>query len=113
MWLGYIALVDASPLVIAKEKGLFAKHGLPEAEVLKQVWWGALRDNLALGSAGSGIDGAHILTPLSYLMTLGKGTQNGVPVPVSIVTSLNLDAHRASRRARPTPARAPRSTRAG
>ena len=26
--LGYIALMDASPLVIAKEKGLFAKHGM-------------------------------------------------------------------------------------
>ena len=28
--LGYIALTDAAPLVIAKEKGLFEKHGLPE-----------------------------------------------------------------------------------
>src|SRR6185503_9906892 len=26
--LGYIALMDASPLVIAKEKGFFAKHGM-------------------------------------------------------------------------------------
>jgi nitrate/nitrite transport system substrate-binding protein len=94
--LGYIALTDASPLVIAKEKGLLAKHGLPEAEVLKQASWGALRDNLALGSAGGGIDGAHILTPLPYLMTLGKVTQNGVPVPVSIVARLNLDAQAVS-----------------
>ena len=28
--LGYIALTDASPLIIAKEKGLFAKYGLPD-----------------------------------------------------------------------------------
>ena len=27
--LGYIALMDASPLVIAKEKGIFAKYGMP------------------------------------------------------------------------------------
>ena len=33
--LGYIALIDASPLVIAKEKGLFAKHGMPDVEVAK------------------------------------------------------------------------------
>ena len=33
--LGYIALMDASPLVIAKEKGLFAKHGLPDVEVVE------------------------------------------------------------------------------
>ena len=38
--LGYIALIDASPLVIAKEKGLFAKHGMPDVEVSKQASWG-------------------------------------------------------------------------
>ena len=31
--LGYIALTDASPLIIAKEKGFYAKHGLPDMEV--------------------------------------------------------------------------------
>ncbi len=31
--LGYIALTDARPLVIAKEKGFFAKHGMPDVEV--------------------------------------------------------------------------------
>ncbi len=42
--------MDASPLVIAKEKGLFAKHGMPDVEVAKQASWGATRDNLVLGS---------------------------------------------------------------
>jgi len=28
--LGFIALTDAAPLIIAKEKGLFAKHGMPD-----------------------------------------------------------------------------------
>ena len=46
--LGYIALTDAAPLIIAKEKGLFDKHGLTGVEVLKQASWGALRDNLAM-----------------------------------------------------------------
>lgn len=90
--LGFIALTDASPLVIAKDKELFAKHGMPDVEVLKQASWGALRDNLALGGAASGLDGAHILTPMPYLMTLGTVTQNGVPVPMSILARLNLDA---------------------
>ena len=49
--LGFIALTDASPLVIAKEKGFFAKHGMPDVEVVKQASWGATRDNLVLGSA--------------------------------------------------------------
>ena len=28
--LGFIALTDAAPLIIAKEKGFFAKHGMPD-----------------------------------------------------------------------------------
>ena len=90
--LGYIALIDASALVIAKEKGLFAKHGMPDVEVSKQASWGATRDNLVLGSESNGIDGAHILTPMPYLISTGKVTQNNVPTPMYILARLNLDA---------------------
>jgi nitrate/nitrite transport system substrate-binding protein len=70
--LGYIALMDASALVIAKEKGLFAKHGMPDVDVQKQASWGATRDNVVLGSDKNGIDGAHILTPMPYLISAGR-----------------------------------------
>jgi nitrate/nitrite transport system substrate-binding protein len=90
--LGYIALTDASPLIVAKEKGFFTKHGLPDVEVLKQASWGATRDNLVLGSEANGIDGAHILTPMPYLISTGKVTQNNVPTPMYILGRLNLDA---------------------
>ncbi len=89
--LGYIALTDSAPLIIAKERGLFTKYGLPQAEVLKQASWGTTRDNLELGSGGGGIDGAHILTPMPYLMQLGRITKNNVPVPMSIVLRLNTN----------------------
>ena len=74
--LGFIALTDFAPLAIAKEKGIFAKYGMPDVEVLKQASWGTTRDNLVLGSEGNGIDGAHILTPMPYLISSGKVTQN-------------------------------------
>ncbi|HKY87287.1 MAG TPA: CmpA/NrtA family ABC transporter substrate-binding protein [Pseudorhodoplanes sp.] len=90
--LGYIALTDASSLVIAKEKGFFAKHGVPDVEVAKQASWGATRDNIGLGSEANGIDGAHILSPMPYLMTTGKITQNNVPTPMYLLMRLNLDA---------------------
>jgi nitrate/nitrite transport system substrate-binding protein len=90
--LGYIALIDASPLAIAKEKGFFAKHGMPDVEVSKQASWGATRDNLVLGSEKNGIDGAHILTPMPYLISAGKVTQNNVPTPMYLLARLNLDA---------------------
>jgi len=89
--LGYIALTDSAPLIIAKEKGLFAKHGLPEVEVAKQASWGATRDNLVLGGGAGGIDGAHILTPMPYLMTAGRITQNNQPVPMVILARLNTN----------------------
>lgn len=90
--LGYIALTDASALAVAKEKGLFAKHGMPDVEIAKQASWGATRDNLVLGSENNGIDGAHILSPMPYLISTGKVTQNNVPTPMYLLARLNLDA---------------------
>ena len=88
--LGFIALTDAAPLIVAKELGLFAKYGVPDVEVTKQASWGATRDNLVLGSGGGGIDGAHILSPMPYLLTLGTISQ-GKPVPMNILARLNVN----------------------
>lgn len=89
--LGYIALTDAAPLIVAKERGIFAKYGMADVEVAKQASWGGTRDNLVLGGGAGGIDGAHILTPLPYLMQTGKVVQNGQPVPMSILARLNVN----------------------
>jgi nitrate/nitrite transport system substrate-binding protein len=88
--LGFIALTDAAPLFVGVEKGFFRKHGMPDVEVLKQSSWGTTRDNLVLGSRGNGIDGAHILTPMPYLISSGAATANNVQVPMSILARLNL-----------------------
>ncbi|PZO40837.1 MAG: bicarbonate-binding protein [Pseudanabaena frigida] len=88
--LGFIALTDASPLIIAKEKGLFEKYGMKDVEILKQASWGTTRDNLALGSDAGGIDGAHILSPMPYLLSEGKIT-NGKKVPMYILARLNTN----------------------
>ena len=90
--LGYIALTDAAPLIIAREKGYFAKHGLPDVAVEKQASWAATRDNLVLGGAGNGIDGAHILTPMPYLITAGRVTQNNNPTPMMILARLSYSS---------------------
>ena len=90
--LGFIALTDAAPLFVAKEKGLFAKYGMPDVEVAKQASWGTTRDNLVLGGEANGIDGAHILTPMPYLISSGKVTQNNQPTPMYMLARLNLDS---------------------
>ncbi|MEO6040627.1 MAG: CmpA/NrtA family ABC transporter substrate-binding protein, partial [Croceibacterium sp.] len=86
--LGFIALTDSAPVIVAKELGLYAKHGMPGVTVAKQASWAATRDNLVLGSDGGGIDGAHILSPMPYLMTLGV---NSRALPMSILARLSVN----------------------
>jgi nitrate/nitrite transport system substrate-binding protein len=58
--------------------------------VVKQASWAATRDNLVLGSERGGIDGAHILTPMPYLMSTGAIT-GGAPTPMYILARLNVN----------------------
>ncbi|MCT7984780.1 ABC transporter substrate-binding protein [Laspinema sp. A4] len=88
--LGFIALTDSAPLIIAKEKGFFTKYGMTDVSLEKQASWGTTRDNLVLGSGGGGIDGAHILTPMPYLLSEGIVT-DGRPVPMYILARLNVN----------------------
>jgi nitrate/nitrite transport system substrate-binding protein len=88
--LGFIALTDSAPLIVAKEKGFFEKYGMTGVEVVKQASWGTTRDNLVLGSEGGGIDGAHILSPMPYLISEGLIT-DGKKVPMYILARLNVN----------------------
>src|SRR6186713_76872 len=88
--LGFIALTDSSPLIIAKEKGFFAKHGMTDVRLAKQASWGTTRDNIELGGSRGGIDGAHILTPMPYLISTGKITKSG-KLPMNILARLNTN----------------------
>ncbi|HKU94401.1 MAG TPA: CmpA/NrtA family ABC transporter substrate-binding protein [Vineibacter sp.] len=90
--LGFIALTDSAPLMIAKEKKFFDKYGLTDASVNKQASWGTTRDNIVLGSAAGGIDGAHILTPMPYLISLGVVTTENKPLPMAMLARLNYDS---------------------
>lgn len=47
--LGYVPIVEAAPLIIAKEKGFFAKYGMTDVELSKQASWGSARDNVEIG----------------------------------------------------------------
>jgi nitrate/nitrite transport system substrate-binding protein len=93
--LGFIALTDSAPLIIAQEKGYFKKYGMTDVEVLKQASWGTTRDNIVLGSEAGGIDGAHILSPMPYLISEGKVT-NGNKVPMYILARLNTNGQAVS-----------------
>ena len=90
--LGYIPIVEAAPLIIAKEKGFFAKHGMKNLEIAKQANWGAARDNIKIGSAGGGIDGGQWQMPMPYLITEGLIT-DGKKIPMYVLAQLNTQGN--------------------
>ena len=72
-------------------KEAFDKYGITDANVAKQASWGTTRDNIVLGSGSGGIDGAHILTPKPYQISMGTTTPENKPVPMYILCRLNYD----------------------
>lgn len=85
--LGYIPIVESAAMIIAKEKGFFAKYGMTEVEVSKQANWASARDNVTIGSQGGGIDGGQWQMPMPHLITEGIIT-NGNKVPMYVLAQL-------------------------
>jgi two-component system, oxyanion-binding sensor len=83
--LGMIPLLDAAPLVVARERGFFASHGLDVALSVEGSW-ATLRDKLAAGA----LDAAHLLAPIPLAAELGL---DGIGVPMLTGLSLNLNGN--------------------
>lgn len=79
--LGYVPLNDCAPLVMAKELGLFRKHGL-RVELSREVGWATIRDKVLYGE----LDAAHALAGMVIAATLGLGS-----APVDCMTGLILN----------------------
>ncbi|BCX11306.1 MAG: bicarbonate transport system substrate-binding protein [Thermosynechococcus sp.] len=91
--LGFIPIVESAPLIIAKEKGFFAKHGLANAQLAKQANWASARDNVVIGSAGGGIDGGQWQMPMPHLISEGIITLNNQKVPMYLLAQLNTQGN--------------------
>ncbi len=84
--LGFIALTDCSPLVMAKELGYFAELGL-DVELIKQASWPVTRDNLLNGT----IDGAHCLFSMPTSLAAGV-SGSGTDLKIAMVLNQNGQA---------------------
>src|SRR5687767_9952932 len=91
--MGIIALTDCSPLVIAKEKGFFKKHGI-DANIKKGASWRAIYDSLSNGD----IHCTHMLIGMPIASTLGL-LDAGVKVPMVIPWLLNRNGQSITLRA--------------
>jgi nitrate/nitrite transport system substrate-binding protein len=85
--LGFIALTDCSPLIIAKEKGFYEERGL-DVTIVKQASWPATRDNLQSGQ----IDGAHCLNWMPYSVATGVGGNGATDLKVAMMLNNNGQA---------------------
>lgn len=66
--LGFVALLDAGPLIIARELGFAEEEGL-RLELHRAPSWSMLRDMLAFGQ----IEAAQLLAPAAIATALGLG----------------------------------------
>ncbi len=78
--LGFIPLTDCAPLVVAKEKGFFAKHGL-HVELSRESSWANIRDKVSVGM----LDGAQMLAGMPLASACG------IDVSAPMITAMSLD----------------------
>lgn len=90
--LGYIPIVESAAMIIAQEKGFFAKYGMTGVELSKQANWASARDNVTIGSEGGGIDGGQWQMPMPHLISEGIIT-NGRKVPMYVLAQLNTQGN--------------------
>ncbi|MEM6489725.1 MAG: CmpA/NrtA family ABC transporter substrate-binding protein [Pseudomonadota bacterium] len=80
---GYIPLVDAAPLIVAREIGFAEEEGI-DLRLHRQPSWSAIRDKLAIGR----LQAAHMLSPVPVAMSMGLG---GLPLAVDAVMVLSVN----------------------
>jgi len=86
--LGFIPLTDCAPLVVAKEKGFFAKHGLQDVTLSREPSWKAVMEGVATGR----LDAAQMVTGMPIAMTLGTTSVQPTPICTAMTLSRNGNA---------------------
>ena len=86
--IGYIPLTDCAPLIVAKEKGLFAKYGIEQVNLLQAANWDTIADQIVSGE----LHAAQMVAGLPIALTLGMNGRPSTPISVPLVLSRNGNA---------------------
>lgn len=89
--LGFLALTDAAPLVVAQEKGFFARQGL-RVELHREIGWATIREKIVYGE----LEAAQAPAPMLWSTQLGLGCP-ACDVLTALVLNLNGNALTLSR----------------
>lgn len=79
--IGFLALTDAAPFVVAQERNLFERHGI-EVELSREVGWATIREKIIYGE----LDAAHAPAPMLWATRAGI---DSVACPVLTALILN------------------------
>jgi ABC-type nitrate/sulfonate/bicarbonate transport system substrate-binding protein len=80
---GFLALTDAAPFIVAEQRGLFARRGLRVA-LQREIGWATIREKIIYGE----LDAAHAPAPMLWATQLGLSCP-----PSDVLTALVLSLH--------------------
>ncbi len=81
--LGFVALTDAAPFIVAEARGLFDERGL-RVQLHREIGWATIRDKVIYGE----LDAAQAPAPMLWSAQLGISCP-----PTDVVTALVLNLH--------------------
>ncbi|HSH95799.1 MAG TPA: CmpA/NrtA family ABC transporter substrate-binding protein [Roseimicrobium sp.] len=81
--LGFVPLTDCAPLIVAQERGYFARYDL-KVDLSRELGWATIRDKIIYGD----LDAAHAVAGMPIAATFGLGS-----IPCPCVTGLVLNLH--------------------
>ncbi len=79
---GYVPLVDCAPIAVARETGIFERHGL-NVQLSRELGWASVRDKIAYGQ----LDAAQSIAGIAIALGLGI---NEMRCEVAVPMILNL-----------------------
>ncbi|MBD2577707.1 nitrate ABC transporter ATP-binding protein [Oscillatoria sp. FACHB-1406] len=86
--LGFVPLTACAPLAVAKEKGIFQKHGLDEVSLARETSWRGIADGIANGY----LDAAQMPSGMPLWLTLGGRDNRTLPCVTALTMTRNGNA---------------------
>jgi nitrate/nitrite transport system ATP-binding protein len=86
--LGFIPLTDCAPLIVAQEKGFFAKHGLTQVNLVRESSWNAIGEGVTSGR----LDAAQMVAGMPLSLSIGMHNNHPSPTVTALTLSRNGNA---------------------
>lgn len=86
--IGFVPLAACAPLVVAKEKGFFTKHGLDEVNLVRETSWRGIVDGIINGY----LDGAQMPSGMPTWLTAGGHQEQPIPIVTALTMTRNGNA---------------------